>query len=171
MIVVYVAISSCPYKLTRHKIKNFRKNAHQKTIWCNIKRNSQKHVCASLIKLTAKFFVLYVKLKHCVAWRQSHFFNFVYIPGAYYMSSAVGVVFKIFNYFFYLVFSSNIFTPRPPLFSINRTQLFLCLVVNIAKLNALLVCVCCPYGFFIKNVCSFFSKMYFCEPSFICASF
>src|SRR5437773_10165625 len=111
-------------EVARSKIDNLRHHHRKQRVRCNIERDTEKQICASLIKLTTEFAVLYVKLEEEMTRRQRHFVDFRRIPRAYYQAPALRICFDLRDQIIDLVHSRAVrAAPVAPLRTIDGTAI------------------------------------------------
>ena len=92
MVAVEVKVAEGVYELLWLEPRDVGGHQCEDRIGCNIERDAQKNVCASLVKLAAQGSALTdVKLEQGMARRQRHLLQFPHIPGADDVSAAVRV--------------------------------------------------------------------------------
>src|SRR6516164_9300167 len=92
VILINVDVSKGVDEIARFKIANGCHHARQQCIRRNIERYPKEKIGTSLVKLTAQFPILHVKLKHGVARRKRHLADFSWIPGGYDQPSAIRIL-------------------------------------------------------------------------------
>src|SRR3989338_5439139 len=71
MIFVHMYVAKCMHKFSHFSPEDFCDYLTQKCVTSDVKRYSQKYICASLIQLKANFSMLYIDLIHIVANREA----------------------------------------------------------------------------------------------------
>src|SRR3989440_8792861 len=111
-------------EVARRKIHNLRHHHRKQRVRGDIERNTEKQICASLIKLTTKFAVLYVKLEEEMTRRQRHFVDFRRIPRAHYQAPALRICFDLRDQIIDLVHARAVrAAPVAPLRTIDATEI------------------------------------------------
>ena len=124
MVQIDVGVSCGVDKLTRLQVANLGYHHGEKSVGCDVKRNPEESVRASLIKLAGEFPFGNVELEEAVAGWQGHLVNLSRIPCRDKDSSRVRVTLDCVDHLAELVDSPSVRRrPGTPLVAIDRTQI------------------------------------------------
>ena len=93
MVVVKMGIAQCVDKRSGFEVAYLRHHVGEQCIRCNIERDAEKDISASLVELTVQFPISDMELEKRMAWHQCHRFKFANVPCGNDDSSAVRVCF------------------------------------------------------------------------------
>lgn len=123
MVVIQMAVTARPDKIARIQVALMRDHVRKQRVRCDVERNAQECVGASLVELARKPAVRNVKLKQHMARRQRHFRQIDDIPRAYDEPARIGIPFDFLENLRELIDNGAVGRrPRPPLLTVDRPE-------------------------------------------------
>lgn len=83
VVAVDVAVTTCPYKITRFEAGLLGDHNGQHRIGRNVERHAYEHIGASLVQLARQFPVCHVELEERVTGRKCHAADLCWVPGGH----------------------------------------------------------------------------------------
>src|SRR6185369_13515130 len=120
---IEMRVPESDHKIAELEITYSGDHHREQCIRSDIKRKSEKNIGGSLVELARQFAVRDVELEQEMARRQSHLWNFAYIPSAHYQPTGVRVVFDLINHLSNLINGAAVRgSPGSPLSAVHRTE-------------------------------------------------